>query len=442
MIKMMKPILLFTLTLPMLLSPITSPAQQQDSIYTLDYLDKSTRFAWTTFGMDLLALNGGTSEYLDPMGNRQTTSWSGSAAPRLTIGGIHFYGHADFYVTFPLNFLSFGQSTPDAFRQMIHESGIETGIRLYPVPIKPGALRPYAGISFRSLSFGFEPQNSGFTKAFPLYERFVYPLQAGLTYATSRHLISVGVHYQTTRSIRYALSETEMGTVEFEPLSFQFGILKYIDTDRGARSRNGAAAFNARHALLRERKALSGVYVGIGPSSFLQTRTSPLVANQYPHLSGDNLNAFTVDLTAGYYFHRPDMNIGLAYRGIGSRMKAIDDEIEVRRRSLMLEAYKFLFNYRGFVPFLGVTGSMEFLKAELNGNSRTETKPALGIVFGWDIRVVNTETWLLRTNLRYVPGLEMELNGDQVALDHLEFNFIQFVYFPGRKKAYKSARIE
>lgn len=414
-------------------------AQVNDTIYSQSYLDKSTRFAWTTFGADFLSLSGGTTEYLDGTGNIQMANWSGSTSPRLTMGGIHFYGHADFYVTFPLNWISIGQD-PDVFNQFVHESGIETGMRIYPIALKPQALCPYVGISFRSVSFGFEPQNSGFTKAFPLFERFVYPLQAGLTYATNRYLISLGAHYQTRKNIQYALSETQMGNVSFDPLSFQFGVLKYFDTDAGARSKRGVATLNNQYKTLEKHGGLSGIYLGIGPSTFLQTRTSPLIQHQFPHLSGDNLNAFSIDIAAGYYFHKPDMNIGFSYRGASASMKSIDDELAVRRRSVMLEAYKFLFNYRGFVPFLGATGSLEFLSGELNGAETSQTKPALGVIFGWDIRVVNTETWLLRTNLRYIPNLHLDINDDEVSLDHLEFNFIQFVYFPGRRSIYKQYR--
>lgn len=409
---------------------------QTDTVYSHSYLDKSTRFAWTTFGADLLRLSGGSTDYLDDSRNIQTADWSGSMSPRLTMGGIHFYGHADFYVTFPLNWISIGKG-PVEFTQFVHESGIETGVRIYPIAIRENTIRPFVGISFRSLSFGFESQNSGFTRAFPLYERFLYPLQAGFTFTTKRYLISLGAHYQTRKNIQYALSETQMGNVSFDPFSIQFGILKYFDADAGARTSSGVRELNTRHQLLKEQGGLSGLYLGIGPSSFLQTRTSPIVENQFPHLSGDNLNSFSVDLSAGYYFHQPDLNIGLSYRGGSASMKAIDDEIAVRRRSVMLEAYKFLFNYRGFVPFLGATGSMEFLRGELNRTVTKETKPALGLIFGWDIRVVNTETWLLRTNLRYIPDLHLDMNGGEVALDHLEFNFIQFVYFPGRRSIYK-----
>ena len=71
----------------------------------------------------------------------------------------------------------------------------------------------------------------------------------------------------------------------------------------------------------------------------------------------------------------------------------------------------------------------------------TENKPALGLVFGWDIRVTKTGTGLLRTNLRYFPDLHMDIEGDKMMFDHLEFNFIQWVQFLGRKRALREARV-
>ncbi|MEO0583537.1 MAG: hypothetical protein AAF135_15035 [Bacteroidota bacterium] len=35
--------------------------RQTDTVYTQDYLDKSTRFAWLTYGGDLNYLSGGTT---------------------------------------------------------------------------------------------------------------------------------------------------------------------------------------------------------------------------------------------------------------------------------------------------------------------------------------------------------------------------------------------
>ena len=102
----------------------------------------------------------------------------------------------------------------------------------------------------------------------------------------------------------------------------------------------------------------------------------------------------------------------------------------------MFEAYKNLFDYLGFVPYLGITASVEDLRAEVNGTEYQQTKGAVGLIFGWDIRVTNTGTSLLRTNLRWTPNLHLDVEGGEIMFDHLEFNFIQYVHFIGRKKAY------
>ena len=78
---------------------------QSDSVYTQSYLDKSTRFAWLTYGGDLNYLSGGTTQQF-MNGVKQGADFGSTLIPRLTIGGIHFWGHADFYVSFPLSFLT------------------------------------------------------------------------------------------------------------------------------------------------------------------------------------------------------------------------------------------------------------------------------------------------------------------------------------------------
>ncbi|MEZ4905645.1 MAG: hypothetical protein R2822_29725 [Spirosomataceae bacterium] len=108
----------------------------------------------------------------------------------------------------------------------------------------------------------------------------------------------------------------------------------------------------------------------------------------------------------------------------------------------MLETYKFLGDYHGFVPYIGPTLSYENLTFKDTDGSNIQPfqaqKVALGVIFGWDIRISRAETWLLRTNLRYTPNLHLEAEGKKVMFDQMEFNFIQFVWFAGRRKALKS----
>jgi hypothetical protein len=58
---------------------------------------------------------------------------------------------------------------------------------------------------------------------------------------------------------------------------------------------------------------------------------------------------------------------------------------------------------------------------------------AYGLTFGWDIRPNRVQSWILRTNLRWFPRLNLALNDEaSVAFANLEFNFIQLVVYPGR----------
>jgi len=50
-------------------------------------------------------------------GVKENIDFGSTLMPRLTIGGIHFWGHVDFYVTFPLSFLTI-QDIPDGIDEL------------------------------------------------------------------------------------------------------------------------------------------------------------------------------------------------------------------------------------------------------------------------------------------------------------------------------------
>lgn len=136
---------------------------QSDQAYTQSYLDKSTRFAWLTYGGDLNFLTGGQTQLLSE-GILQNTDFGHTLMPRLTIGGIHFWGHADFYVTFPLSFLTL-QDMPQGLNSLEVYQGVETGARLYPLRLKPKRLSPFLGLSFRRIRLHRSPRTAGLTTA-------------------------------------------------------------------------------------------------------------------------------------------------------------------------------------------------------------------------------------------------------------------------------------
>jgi hypothetical protein len=401
----------------------------QDSIYTYHAINRSLSFAQLTYGGDLLALTGGQSG---------DGSFGTTVMPRATIGGLHFWGHADFYVSFPLG-INLRQK-PDFAERFKQQESVETGLKIYPWALKSGTVRPFAGISFQPYSFGYARRSVSTGNGYARAERFISPVQVGLTYTGKKYLFSVGSRYNWKNQFSYAVSPTERQSVRINAWNINVGIIRYVDTDRSMGRPKTVGRLNAMHRLLEEKGKLSDWYIGIGPSTALQMSKSDFLRTKYPFLADDQLNSFLVpDATVGYYFAKPDLNIGLSTRIMGFRTHAFDADLRLLRATVAIEAYKFLFNYHGFVPFVGPMLSYEHLQLKENNTRTAKVQgPALGIVFGWDIRVTQTGSGLLRTNLRYTPGLHLKVEGQPLMFNHLEFNFIQFVKFLGRTKVYKA----
>ncbi|MEL7362741.1 MAG: hypothetical protein AAFN13_11770, partial [Bacteroidota bacterium] len=131
-------------------------------------------------------------------------------------------------------------------------------------------------------------------------------------------------------------------------------------------------------------------------------------------------------------------NIGLAYRGYGTSTNAYGTTQSLRRRSVVFEVTKYLFDYHGFLPFVGPAVSYERLSfEEAFEQQRTadvdEEQVGYGLTFGWDIRPNRLQSWILRTNLRWYPTLSLSVAEDQdIAFSNIEFNFIQLILYPNR----------
>ncbi len=408
--------------------------EQVDSIYTYKKLNKSLSFAQLTIGGDVSGVAGGTIKQ-----NDKTQSFGLTAQPRFTIGGMHFWGHADFYVSFPLGVHLQGKN--DFSNKFKNIEGVETGLKIYPLALRPNRISPYVGISFQRQLFGYQVIGKNYKEGFAKQETFVTPVQLGLTYTTKKYLFTAGLRYNWKTKFDYYESPTQKSEVNMSPLNFSIGILRYFDTDKNMGTPKSVEQQNIKYHLLKKANKLSAWYCGIGPSTALQMSKSPFFEKKYPFLHQDMTNSFILpDVTFGRYFSKIDLNIGLAARTMFFKMGAFDTNIKMNRNVISLESYKFLFDYHGFVPFVGPMLSVENLNVNDNGVKTSTTKPALGIVFGWDIRVTKTGTNLLRTNLRYTPKLNLNVADEKVMFDHLEFNFIQMVHFFGRGKVYAAHR--
>lgn len=406
-----------------------------DSVYKLQKLEKSVSFAALTLGGDVLGLTGGKIKTA-----KEENSFGLFATPRFTIGGQHFWGHADFYVTFPLP-ISFATERPKTTKDFRYEEGVETGFKIYPYAMRKGRLSPFVGMSFQPMNFGYSPEGANFSKGKGEFSKFITPIQFGVTYSSKKYLFTAGVRYNRKNKFDFYETPTSQSAVALNPLNFNIGVVRYMDTDMSLAKPKAVEQLNLKYHILKKHNKLNAWYYAYGPSSALQISKSPYFKQNHPYFYNNMMNSFLIpDITFGRYFHKHDFNVGITTRAMSFKTSSFDTEIKMQRATFGIEAYKFLGNYHGFVPFVGSMVSIEHLRFKENNILNTNTKPALGFVFGWDIRVTDTGTSLLRTNLRYTPNLNMKVKGEKVMFDHLEFNFIQFVKFIGRGKVYKQYR--
>jgi outer membrane protein W len=414
-------------------------AQTAEKDTTIARIKRRVEFAKMYMGVDYYQTTGGSTQFFQN-NTLQNATFEGTISPRLHLAATHFWGHADFYVTIPVAQITPQKTSAEGLQRASYVEGVETGFRYFPWAVEQGKLRPFVGVSLKGFSFGqvSSAPNRPY-KTVPSVSRTVYPFQAGLWYATKNFLFQSGVSYRSRTDFEYPVSRTEYGKLYLSPWSFNVGMSWWFNTNGGLASKRGENFMKNGHKKLAAKNRLDCWYFGIGPSGTFEMTKSEYVKDKYPFLRQSSPGALVPDVALGRYFHKADLNIGLSYRKLNFGMSGYGTQISQSRRSIMLESYKFLGDYHGFVPYIGPTLSYENLTLrEINdGNIRTlnEKKAALGVIFGWDIRISRAESWLLRTNLRYTPNLHLKADGKKVMFDQMEFNFIQLIWFAGRRKA-------
>ncbi len=351
--------------------------------------------------------------------------------PQFRLGGLHFWGHLDFVMHFSIPFGP-RKSLSETAEFQWHNAG-DLAIHYYPWAIRHGKIRPFVGVTGSGFRFVYanegRERQSNFLFAAP---------EAGLSWAFRGWQMNLQASYQLKKKYPYYIDRLTPQELEIMPWQFSLSLVRYFDTTlREEKDQLNGKTEAYEQQLLAEGK-LNSLSIGLGGSSafFLQQpQYDALLRQSLPRHQA----AFTWDLGLGYLWHRAGLHVGLAYRDYSSKSQSFGYQQIIRRRSVALEGFKFLWNYKGFAPFLGVSISHDsWATAEFDGSNQitesirsTFVQP--GIIFGWDILPSPLETWVLRTNLRYYPGVKINgLEGQKVRVDQLEFNFIQFVLYPQR----------
>lgn len=380
------------------------------------------RFAQLTVGLDFSHFPLGEAITYQPVATGQFVpkKMDAMSQARLVIGGTHFWGKADFFVSIPFM----------QFRNKEVKQAVETGGKYYFTRLKNHKISPFVGAGF--VYGGFRSGNGGY------FERAQFPLSGGLTFLHRRWMMDLGLSYFWDNRFSYYFDQSKSMAMKSPAFRLNFGFKWVLETTLSAEKDWISGKTQLLTDTLAKLKRLNGITLAVGPSSAFFTRPSTFNSNERPFLYQHKTVGVFPEFGLGYYFHTNDWQLNLLFRKNKSEKEAFGIKQQLSRSSLGFEAFKFLGDYHGFVPFVGMVLSREklnFTEMDANGSTidLTEERIAPGIVFGWDIRPNRLQAMLLRTNLRWTPNLGIAVLGQgKMFVDQLEFNFIQLVVFPGR----------
>tara|TARA_Y100000768_G_C23951909_1_gene670654 strand:- start:323 stop:1588 length:1266 start_codon:yes stop_codon:yes gene_type:complete len=402
--------------------------------YAQVYVEKQTRhrFAQLNFGVDVQTNFGGTTAFLNAQGEKQTLDFEPFYRPRLIFGGTHFWGHADFYVAFPVF-----HTVMKAQNQTIdYNNGVETVFKYYPWRIGHHKIRPFVGIGLTV--YAYEQDNDLLSYGDgPDLNYTTVPVLAGFTFNHKQRLIELGFSWNYSNQRDYYISKDQKAKLKTPPFHVNLSYRFQVETTLSAEKNWESGRTKLVTEKLAEMKRLNSFYIGAGFSSAFWTTKSSYNKENHPYMEKFPVSVMP-DLAVGYYLHQPDLNMAMCYRGYREQAGAYGTDQKATRRSLGVEVTKNIGDYHGFVPFIGPILSWEYLRFEerIKGKNHllvSDHKMGYGVTFGWDIRPNRLQAWILRTNLRWFPKLDLEVeNGTSVAFGNIEFNFIQLIVYPGR----------
>ncbi|HAA19573.1 MAG TPA: hypothetical protein DCP28_12680 [Cytophagales bacterium] len=361
-------------------------------------------------------------------------------SPRLTIGGMHFWGKVDFNINVPLTFL--GNHQLDETSEIDFRPGAELSARYYPWRMEYGKVRPYAGISLNDMILEISDEAMGYRQ-----ELWVTTsLLGGLSYARNDWQVNAEVMWMPQTDREFYADQLTPYTMQLPSTYFSVGVVKYFEGTLHEEERiEESSALEAK--LTKERK-INTFSIGIAPSGSYFLR-APNYSDAARQSIARHKGTFNWEFGLGYLFHKPGIHVGLAFRDYDSHLESYGLEHVIRRQSLALEAFKYVWNMHGFRPYIGPSiglerwATAEFDNDEQVGETQRTSMVSPGILFGWDIVPSPVDTWLLRTNLRYYPFQEVrDIEGKKSRVDQFEFNFIQLVIYPNRIYNLKRAKVE
>lgn len=369
--------------------------------------------------------------------NNEISSFEHSASLNSTLywGAFHFWGHAEFYVSFPLKRLNF--SSNDKTDVALDHYTV-TGARYYPWAVQDKKIRPYVGVSWSSLDFQQVIKSNDNQPN--LSKNFTLVADAGLLYQHKDFAFRLGVNYFPDNEWNYPISTTQFENIKTPNIGVQLGVIYTTDFTKD----NGDPEANKRwnkypkvSSLSLNTSSFGDFFIAIGPSTSFILRESDYNNSEFPYLNKKQSSGNYYDIAIGYQFNKLSGFAALSFRNPIFEQEAYGTKQTIKKTSITLEAAKFLTDYSGFAPFVGLNIAYDHIKyseiIDVGSKDLTFNKIEPGLTFGWDIVPGKSEEFLiLRTNLRWYPFSSFQVDGKKFNFDQLEYNLIQAVFYPER----------
>jgi outer membrane protein W len=364
---------------------------------------------------------------------------STSVTPYLNFGGLHFWGHADFYISVPLGQLNSKKSDSTNFQ---FNQSVVTGARFIPWAYRDNKIRPFVGASWAVVNFKQEtkPNNNQ-----PLLTKNKLLFDAGILYGKKSFIARAGVNIHRNNNLDYPVTQNNFQKIQTPNWNAYFGLVYAFESTR---SKNMEAENTRMNKLPTVSSPTMNAikegdfFLAVGPSTSFMLSESAYNEQKFPFFNKKPTSNTHFDLALGYHFNKLGLVSALSYRNPKFTNGGFGSEQVLKKKSMVLETYKFLTDYSGFTPYIGLNYSYSRIDySETNNTSviaKTYNKFTPGLTFGWDILPGKTEQWIvLRTNLRWFPFESIDINGTKFSQNQIEYNVIQAVLYPSR---FKNAR--
>lgn len=373
--------------------------------------------------------------------NNVTTDYKNPASviPYFTWGAFHFWGHTELFINIPLAYKSF-KNNNEAGAEILHT--VTTGARFLPWAFKEKKLRPYIGVGWSALDFRQKIKE----EAPPMLSKdFMLTYDAGLLYGYKNFSLRLALNYFHDNKWQYPLNRTLKAEIKTPSLGFQVGLLYSMDFSKKT-DKETIDKWNSYPRLSKQSLGstkFGDIFIGIGPSISYTLNKSEYNQSNLPYLKNRLTSSNYFDIALGYHFQKAGLLTVLSFRNPTFETEGFGTKQTIRKTSLAFEINKYIIDYTGFTPFVGVNVAYDKLKytENIDVNSRTfsfnnQLEP--GISFGWDIQPgKNQDALILRTNLRWYPFSSFKVDGKNFNFNQLEYNLIQAVLYPERLKKKK-----